>query len=58
MYIVIAKDTNIINRAFLKKTKKSAEKLINELIEGGWDCAYIIKVDRLMIGTIQIKTTE
>lgn len=55
MKLIIATNTNGIDRAFIKDTQRKAENLRKELLSGGWLSVKIETVDCLMNGTLKIK---
>jgi hypothetical protein len=42
-------------RAFLKKSEKSANKLVKEMSQEGWDFASMEQVDCVMFNTMKIQ---
>lgn len=55
MKIVIATNTNGIDRAFIKESEKKAQTLKRELHSGGWTNIKIEAVDCIMYETLKIK---
>ena len=57
-FIVIAQNTNGVQRAFIKDTAKKANNLVNDLLGGGWFDGYVLEVDKVMIETIALNVKQ
>jgi len=55
MKIIIATNTNGVDRAFATSSTRSAQKIAKELIMGGWQNVTIKDDDCLMHKTLKIK---
>jgi len=54
IYIVLAKNTDKTERAFVYRNKQKANKVAAELLADGWEDSYVQTVDCIMIDTIKI----
>lgn len=54
IYIVIATNTNGVDRAFIHKSERQAKANVNFFLENGWVNANYFAVDSIMIDTIKI----
>lgn len=57
MNIVIATNTNGIDRAFICDTEKEAKKLVHYFLNEGWVNANYYSVDCVMYNTLKITST-
>ncbi len=54
IFILVFKNSDKTKRAFIKKTEKAAKKMVEEMIQGGWEFCSIEEVDCIMYDTIKI----
>lgn len=55
MFIIIFENSDKKKRVFIKKTRKSANKMVEEMEVSGWDFCSMEEVDFIMYETLKIK---